>query len=355
MSADHPTELRSARLELDDDPYALHEQSQREGWGDGLPLLPPTEARVRALLDATPLPPDHVVAVLPPERGAATVEKLAVNAAMAGVEPATFPYVVAAVEALAHADHNLVGLTATTSGATSAIVVNGPGRAALGFDAGAGCLGGAGGRGSSTVGRAVQLALRNLGGMRVGTTSATVFGQPARVAGLCFAEWEERSPWPSFAEQRGFAQNDEVVHVHATKGTHAFADGNTAGVAALVQLVARSLVSSLGNAFHGPPGRGETMVLVNPMWAERFARELPDVRDLQALLHEHAWASIDVWPVEARERLDAHGRVSAGGRVVLHEHPGQFLVVVCGGLGGLHCTVLATWGESRACGARVVR
>ncbi len=348
-------QLHSRRLEVDDDPHELHAHSITAGWGDGLPILPPTEDRVRALLAATPLPAHHVVAHLPPTRGAASVEKLAVNAAMAGVEPAAFPYVLAAIEAMARPDHNLVGLTATTSSAVSAIVVNGPHRAELGFDAGAGCLGGAGGRGSSTVGRAVQLALRNLGGVRIPVTSKSVFGQPARVGGLCFAEWEERSPWPSLAEQRGHRAADEVVHVHATKGTHAFADGNTTGVRALVQLIAKSLATPLGNAFHGPPSRGETMVLVNPMWAERFATELPAIADLQALLHEHAWLPVDVWPAEARALLEAKGRVAPGGRVVVHARPEQFVVVVCGGLGSLHLTALPTWGETTLQTARVAR
>lgn len=348
-------ELRSRRLEVDDDPHELYEQSLSTGWGDGLPVLPPTEGRVRALLTATPLPAHHVVAHLPPGRHAASVEKLAVNAAMAGVEPAAFGYVLAAIEAMAHPDHNLVGLTATTSSAVSAIVVNGARRAELGFDFGAGCLGGAGGRGSATVGRAVQLALRNLGGMRVPTTSKSVFGQPARRDGLCFAEWEERSPWPSLAEQRGFPVDAEVVHVHAAKGTHAFADGNTTDVRSLLQLVAKSLATPLGNAFHGPPSRGETMVLVNPMWAERFARELPAVADVQALLHEHAWLPVDLWPAEARSLLESKGRVAPGGRVVMHERPEQFVVVVCGGLGSLHMTALPTWGETTLQSACVAR
>jgi hypothetical protein len=201
----------------------------------------------------------------------------------------------------------------------------------------------------------VQLVVRNVGGMQAGTTSVSVFGQPARTVGMCFAEWEERSPWPSLAEQRDFSSNDEVVHVHATKGTHAFADGNTTGVDALVALIARSLVTPLGNAFHGPPARGETMVLVNPVWAERFGRAMPDIRDLQALLHARAWLPIDLWPPEARERLESLGRVAPGGRVVMHDRPEQFLVVVCGGMGGLHCTALPTWGESRLQSALVRR
>lgn len=347
--------LRSARTRVPADAHALYERSLREGWGDGLPVLPATDDAVLALAAGTPLPLDHVVATLPPNRGDATVEKLAINAALCGVAPDAFGYVIAAIEAMTRPDHNLAGLTATTSGVVDAQIVNGPRRRDLGFDFGAGCLGGADGRGSSTVGRAVQLALRNIGGMRAGATSRTVFGQPARRSGLCFAEWEERSPWPSLAVQRGFRPEDEVVHVHAAKGTHAFADGNTHDDRALVQLIARSIATPLGNAFHGPPGRGETVVLVNPMWAERFGRTFADLADLQACLLEHARLPVGLWPAEARTRLEELGRVDPRGDVVVHERPGQFVVVVCGGMGNLHATVLPTWGESRICSATVRR
>src|SRR4029453_9200438 len=102
--------------------------------------------------------------VLPPRRGVATIEKIAVNAAMAGVEPAAFPYVVAALAALTQPDHNLYGLVTTTSSATSALMINGPRRRELGFDHEAGCLGGGSGRGSMNVGRAGPLFLPHIGG-----------------------------------------------------------------------------------------------------------------------------------------------------------------------------------------------
>jgi hypothetical protein len=347
--------LQSERIDVDDDAAALYELSLQVGWGDGLPLLPATETRVLELLDAVPHAPGHVVALLPPRRGAATIEKIAINAAMAGVEPAAFAYVVAALEALTQPDHNLYGLVTTTSSATSALVVNGPRRRELGFDHEAGCLGGSAGRGSMTVGRAVQLCLRNIGGQVAGNTSKTVFGNPARVTGLCFAEWEERSPWPSLAVQRGFAPTDEVVTVHAAKGLLMFADGNTHDTRDLVALIAKTLAYPLGNAFHGPPGRGQTMLLVNPMWATRFHAVFPDIEDLKAELLLHAWQPIEAWPATARATLADKGRVESDGRVVMHAAPEQFAIVVCGGLGNLQATVLPTWGDTTMQSARIER
>ena len=161
-------ELSSDRIELAADPQSLYELSLREGFGDGLPLLPPTEPRVRALLAATPYFADDVIGLLAPQMAPATVEKAAVNAAMAGVAPEAFPVVIAALEAICVPEFNLFGLATTTSSVAPALVVNGPRRAELGIDMSAGCMGGAAGRGSATIGRAVQLCLRNIGGQRVG-------------------------------------------------------------------------------------------------------------------------------------------------------------------------------------------
>jgi hypothetical protein len=350
-----PEALRSDRVDVDDDAQALYDLSLATGWGDGLPLLPATEARVLELIDATPHPADHVVALLPPRRGAATIEKVAINAAMAGVAPDAFGYVIAALEALTHPDHNLDGLVSTTSSATSALIVNGPRRAALGFDHQAGCLGGSSGRGSMTVGRAVQLCLRNIGGQLAGTTSKTVFGNPARITGPCFAEWEERSPWPSLAVQRGYGPQDETVSVHAAKGMVMFADGNTSDARDLVALIAKTLAYPLGNAFHGPAGRGQTVLLVNPMWADRFGKAFTSMADMQAELAAHAWQPIDVWPAATRALLEEKGRVEPDGRVVMHASPEQFVLVVCGGMGNLQATAFPTWGDTSMQSARVVR
>ena len=345
--------LVSRRIVLDADPMALYELSLREGWGDGLPLLPPTEQRVRSLLDAAHLDPDRSVATLPPSNAAATAELIAVNAALAGVEPAAFGHVVAAVRALADPALNLLGVAATTSSAAPALIVNGPSRRRLGFDHEGSCLGGAAGRASSTVGRAVQLCLRNIGGQRPDVTTKSVFGQPARVSGLCFGEWEERSPWPSLAERHGYPASQDVVSAHVTKGLHAFADGNTIDEHDLVTLIARTLAVPLSNAFHGPAERGQTMLLINPVWASRFGRTFPDVADFCRALHDRAWLPLDAWPPPGRQLLESKGRVGPRDRVWMHASPEQFLPVVCGGLGGLHAIALPTWGDSRLSAAAV--
>ena len=341
------TDLHSDRLEAPADPRAFYDYSLAQGFGDGLPLFAPTEDAVRALLDATPLAPDHVLGVLAPANVDATVEKVAVNAAMAGVAPLAFGYVVAAVEAIMGKPFNWSALAATTSSVTAMLVVNGPKRAECEFDMETGCMGGAAGRGSMTVGRAVQLCLRNIGGQKVGVTSKSVFGQPARASGLCFGEWEEESPWPSLAERSGFAPTDEVVTVHGGKGTFPFADIHNDDARDLLYLVAKTLAFPLANMYLGTAaGHGETVVCFNPVWALRFGAVFPNVEDLQAFIQDNAWQPADLWPAGNRAILESQGKIDARGRVHICERPDQWIPVVCGGRGSLHGVALTSWGES---------
>jgi hypothetical protein len=350
------TDFTSDRLEVPADPRAFDEYARREGFSDGLPLYAPTEAAVAELVAATPLAADHVLGDLAPAVVPCTVEKVAVNAAMAGVAPEAFGYVVAVLEAILAPAFNWSALAATTSSVTAMTVANGPRRAELDFDMEAGCMGGAAGHGSLSVGRAVQLVLRNVGGQKVGVTSKSVFGQPARVTGLCLAEWEEESPWPSLAEQRGFAATDEVVTVHGGKGTFPFADINNDDPRDLLYLVAKTLAFPLANMYLGvTPGHGETVVCFNPVWAQRFGQTFPDLADLQAHLQEHAWQPAELWPEGNRAILEAQGRIDDRGRVYLCERPDQWIPVVCGGRGSLHGVAWTSWAETNACSAVVRR
>jgi hypothetical protein len=346
--------LSGERVEVPADPRGFYERSLADGFGDGVPLLPPTDDAMDALLTASPDPPEHVVGVLPPRGGVATVELVAANAAMAGVVPDAFPLVLAALEALLAPEWNAFGLTTTTSSVFPMLIVNGPSREALGIDYRAGCMGGAGGRGSMTVGRAVSLCLRNIGGQRAGETSRTVFGQPARF-GLCFGEWEERSPWPSLAMQRGFAAGEEVVTVHGGKGTFPLADIHNDDARDLLYLIAKSIAYPLANMFLGNADNGEVVLAVNPVWAERFGAVFCDVAALQAFLHEHAWQPLDLWPEPNRAILRAKDRVGAGDRVFLTARPEQIVPIVCGGLGSLHAIALPSFGESQMQSVRVRR
>jgi hypothetical protein len=338
--------LTAEELEVPEDPGALYQLSLAAQWGDGVPVLPPTDERIEALLEATPHDPSVVIGVLPPRNGVATVELAAINAAMAGCTPESFPLVLAALEAVVVPEFNAFALTTTTSSVFPMLIVNGPGRDRLEIDYRAGCLGGAAGRGSMTIGRAVSLCLRNIGGQRAGETSRTVFGQPARF-GLCFGEWEERSPWPSLAQRRGFDPDQDVVTVHGGKGTFPMADVNIDDPRELVRMIAKCIAFPLNNWYLEPTGEsGQLVLAVNPMWAERFAEPFPEIESLQQHLFDHAWQPIDLWPEANQEILRAKGRVDAEGKVRLVSRPDQLVPVVCGGLGSLHAVALTSFCES---------
>lgn len=347
--------LTSEQVEVSADAAALYELSLDGGWGDGVPILAATDERVLSLLAATPYAPDYVVGALPPQYGVATVELVAVNAAMAGCTPAAFPLVLAALEAITVPEFNAFGLTTTTSSVFPMLIVNGPTREELGVDYRAGCMGGAAGRGSMTIGRAVSLCLRNIGGQRAGETSRTVFGQPARF-GMCFGEWEERSPWPSLAVRRGFTAGEEVVTAHGGKGTYPLADINNDDPRDLLMLIAKSVAFPLSNLYLGGSGEnGEVAIAINPIWADRFAVAFPEIESLQTFLWENAWQPIDLWPVPNQEILHSKHRVSDDGRVLLARRPDQFVPIVCGGLGSLHAVALPSFGESQMQSAAVQR
>ena len=158
--------LASRRVDLarlEDEMEALFER----GWSDGLPLVPPTERRVLAMLRGTSRPSDEVVAIIPPDLVECTVKKVAINAVMAGCKPEYLPVVLAAVEAACTDQFNMHGLLATTLTAGPVIIVNGPIRKAIGMNSGRNVFG-QGNRANSTIGRALQLVVRNVGGGRPG-------------------------------------------------------------------------------------------------------------------------------------------------------------------------------------------
>jgi len=337
--------LSSPRLEVDDDVVAFTKLATDAGWGDGLPLVPPTEERVRAHVAASEHYPDEVLGEIPPRGAGATVEKLAVNAVMAGAPAEAMPLLCAAVEAMTDPEFDLFALNTTTSCVVPALVVNGPARDELDIPYGPGCFGGQAGP-AVAIGRAIRLVMRNVGGQVVGETSKSVFGQPGRVVGMVVGEWVERSPWPPLAERRGVTGN--AVTVHGTTGTMDVADIVADNAGDLLRVIGGSIAYPGTNAFIGAHHGAEIMVALAPPWADLIAADLPDLEDLQRRLWEEASLPFEAWPEPHRRALEEKGRVGTDGRVHLVETPEHLLVVVCGGLGNLHALVLHSFGPTRA-------
>jgi hypothetical protein len=207
--------LQSRRVELGDseDPF---EAMIARGWSDGLPLVPPTEERVERMLTGTTRDPNDVVCVMPPDLVECTVEKVAVNAVMAGCLPEYLPVVLAAVEAAATDSFNIHGVAATTYFSSPIVIVNGPITTRLGMNSGINVFG-PGNRANVTIGRALNLVIRNVGGSLPGGVDRATFGHPGKLS-FCFPEDEAGSPWESLAIERGFGAEESTVTLFAGHG-----------------------------------------------------------------------------------------------------------------------------------------
>ena len=205
FSASIMTSRRVEIAELEDEFEAMYDR----GWTDGLPVVTPTEARVMAMLEGTTRSPADTIAVVPPNLVECTVEKVAINAVMAGCKPEYLPVVIAAVEAACTDEFNMHGLLATTMPAGPVVVVNGPIRQRIDMNWSHNALG-QGNRANSTIGRALQLVIRNVGGGRPGDVDRATHGQPSKV-GFCFAEDEAGSPWGPLSVDFGVAEGTDAV------------------------------------------------------------------------------------------------------------------------------------------------
>ena len=188
----------------------VHEFLFDQGFTDGLPVVPPTPERVTRMLTGTKRDRAEVVAVVPPNLAECTVEKVAINAVMAGAEPASLPVILAAVEAACTDEFNIHGVLATTWLAGPIVIVNGPVRHRIGMNMQGNALG-QGNRANATIGRALQLVIRNVGGGRPGEVDRATLGGPHKYT-CCFAEYEERSPWEPLHVERGFQPEDSHRH-----------------------------------------------------------------------------------------------------------------------------------------------
>ncbi|MFN9928837.1 MAG: hypothetical protein ACK53I_18075, partial [Phenylobacterium sp.] len=184
-----------------------------QGFSDGLPLVPPTPERVLRMLSGTTRDPQDIVAVVPPNMAPASVEKIAITAVRAGCKPEYLPVVIAAVEAVCTDEFNAHGVNATTMGATPVLVINGPIRERIGMNMRLAALGN-GNRANATIGRALRLVIRNLGGARPGGVDRSTLSNPMKFT-MGFAEWEEGSPWEPLHVERGFKRDDSVVTAFA--------------------------------------------------------------------------------------------------------------------------------------------
>ena len=315
----------------------------RKGMTDGLPVIPPTPKRVEEMLTGSPLQPDHVIAELPPRGGVATVEKLAINAVMAGCLPEYFPVVVAAVEALAQPQFNLPGIQTTTNPVAPFLLVNGPIRHKIGLNCGAGALG-PGWRANATIGRAIRLILINVGGGIPGEVDKSILGMPGKYT-FCLGELEEQNPWQPFHEEHGFGRNEDTVTVISSQGTQSVA-ASFLQPESILMMLSNAMTAYGANSY--TKGCGNPVVILPPAHARIFADAGWTKNMIKERLFEHTKFPLADMPAEPR-LLDTTSRQQIeDGKLCICKKAGEIVVIVAGGPELNHVAFLANFGSDFA-------
>ncbi|HEU0020069.1 MAG TPA: hypothetical protein VFR55_00115 [Dehalococcoidia bacterium] len=327
--------LVSQRIELADEYESVQELYLERGWSDGLPIVPPTPQRVEAMMAGTDRDAQQVVAELPPIWGAATIEKLAINAVMAGCLPGYFPVLVAAIEAMGEPAFNLYAIQATTHPCAPLIIVNGPLRSALGMNCASGAFG-PGWRPNATIGRAVRLALLNIGGAHPGTGDMSTQGAPSKFS-YCVAENEESNPWQPLHVERGFSREQSTVTVLAGEPPHNINDHTGSSAEEILTIIAGSIaVTGANNAYTG----GETLLALGPEHAGTMARDGFSKRDIGEWLGRRATIPLERYTAETM--IERFGRIPDG-PVPMVGSPEDLTIIVVGGP-GKHSSWVPTFG-----------
>ena len=302
----------------DPGPEDLIEACFARGWSDGLPVVPPTPERVQRMLGATTREAAEVLGPVPPSLAPGTVEKVAINAVMAGCKPEYFPVVLAAVEAALDPAFAMHGVLCTTCFSSPIVIVNGPVTRTIGMNSGGNALG-QGNRANATIGRCLQLVIRNVGGGVPGGIDRSTLGQPGKFT-FCFAEDESDPDWPPLSVERGFQPGTSTVTVFAGAGVQGMWDEASRTPAALSQSFGAALQVA-GNPTY--PDYHDAFVVLSP---EHYR-----------IYRDAGWSKADI-----RSALESDASPSSGQSKY---RAGGIHVVRAGGGAGLMSAILIGWGS----------
>ncbi len=341
--------LKARRVELAE----LEDESElafERGWSDGLPVVPPTERRVLAMLEATTRQPDEVVAVVPPDMVECTVEKVAINAVMAGCKPEYLPVVITALAAACTDEFNIHGLLATTMPAGPVLIVNGPIRRAIGMASGVNVFG-QGNRANNTIGRALQLVIRNVGGGRPGEVDRATFGNPGKIS-FCFAEDEEGSPWTPLSTDLGMAAGTNTVTLFPGEAPRSVVDQ----LARDPESLARTFAVNLRTVHHPKLIMVfDAILAIGPEHARVFAAAGWDKATLTTRLHELLQAPGEELVRGAGGIAEGVPEAFASAPALPKFRPGGLLIVHCGGRAGLFSAIIGGWANGSIGSQPVIR
>ncbi|HUC49759.1 MAG TPA: hypothetical protein VMA30_10275 [Xanthobacteraceae bacterium] len=324
------------------------------GWTDGLPVVFPTLSKVAAMVEASGRDANEQIGPIPPRWRNATIEKIAINAVMAGCRPDYFPVVLAAIEALLDNDCQLYGIQTATNTTAPLLIVNGPIVDKLGINA-RGNVFGQGVRANATIGRAVQLVLRNIGGDIAGETDMATHGQAGKFSS-CIAEAEADSPWTPFHVGAGFAAADSTVTAIGASAPHnIFTYGCNTGQDILEHFIGAATALGHNNIIF-PTG---PLFVVSPEHAGTFARDGLGKTEIQNAIFERARIPLSRFAKRSVEGL-RHRRsrwfaeVGDPDHIGVADRPEDINIVVAGGA-GIHSLFVPTAFSYRPVTRRVAR
>ncbi|MBC7778533.1 MAG: hypothetical protein H7125_00375 [Proteobacteria bacterium] len=344
-------DAQAARLELPADAWAFHRECLRRRWSDGLPMIPPTPERVARMLAASGQRADTVLASLAPAFGVTTLERVAINAVMAGCAPEHLPVLIAAIAAVADPAFNLQAVQTTTNPVTTWLIVNGPIVEELGINGAGNCLG-QGNAANATIGRALRLVLQNIGGALPGDMDRASHGQPGKFL-FCCAENEAQSPWPALHVERGLAAGDSAVTVVGASGTLNL-NTHSKDADELLACIACSMAFPASNDYHYC---GEPWLILSPEHAAVLAGAGYDKQAVKQRL----WAQSTMpaghfarrdYERTANARRAEFPNFSPDTEVPLARDASAIGIVVAGGP-GTHSVYVPTFGETRAVTRRI--
>ena len=339
MSVSHP-----AAMETDASYDAINDYFYEQGWTDGLPIVPPTEARVAAMLTSMPGDANELISVVPPKMGRATLRQVAVNAVMAGCRPEYLPVVVAALRAVSEPAYGLAHRQTTTHAGAPLIIVNGPIVQQLRINGGTGLFG-PGWRANATIGRALRLALVNIGGAGPGV-DASQTGHPGKYT-YCIAEYEAANPWEPLHVTRGFRREQNVVTVVNAEAPHSMTENIQTDALEIMRTFASSMATLGVNNLYS---QGHPVLVLGLEHVQHLSAAGWHKRDIQKALFEMArqpWGLMKNrgkskgprFP-EFVDKNDDHSMVP------IMNAPDDLIVIVGGGAGGKSMFLPTAGGQS---------
>ena len=331
---------RASRIELDDsiDPFDYCMQ-----FGDPLPVVPPTVQRVEKMLAACALPPDEIIALIPPNYGAATVEKIAANAVMAGCKPSMMRVLIPLVRAVCDERFNIHGVQATTHFAAPLVIVNGPIRGELGFASASNVFSNVA-RANSTLGRALQLILTNLGGARPGEIDMSTLGNAGKFS-YCIAENEEENPWEPLHVEMGFKPDQSTVTLFAGEAPHGVSEHSARDGIQILKAISRALATVWSYRMCAGV---EAIVIICPEHVKTLHRDGFTKQAVREFMFENTGIPLRHFDDGVGEgsqyvKLYKHATIDGEPCYLKFQDASAIKIIVAGGTAGKFSAVIGSW------------